>query len=91
MNFEWDESKARINRRKHGVRFEDACSLFDDPFAIIFDDQDHSLVEQREIIIGTNSAYRLQVVCFVQRGDTVRLISARSATSQERKDYENNV
>ena len=91
MDFEWDETKARTNLQKHGMRFETACSVFDDPLASIFDDEDLSTAENREVIIGSTAANQLIVVCFVERNNKVRLISARRATATERKEYEENV
>jgi uncharacterized DUF497 family protein len=86
LSFEWDPRKAAANRRKHGVSFEQAMPVFGDPLARIFDDPDHSASELRELIVGTRR--RLLVVSFVQRGDRIRIFSARRATRQERRDYE---
>ncbi len=92
MKFEWDPSKAASNIRKHGVSFEEAITVFKDPLAFIFDDTAHSEHEHREIIIGLSALRRMILVCFVERHeDTVRIISARPATRQEIKDYEENV
>ena len=91
MKFEWDPRKDAANRKKHRVSFEEALTVFADPLARIFDDEDHSLDEPREIIIGHSVNERLVVVCFAARGDTVRIFSARKATKQEREDYEENV
>ena len=91
MKFEWDPRKAASNRKKHQVSFEEALTVFADPPARIFDDEDHSLDEPREIIIGHSVKGRLVVVCFAARGDTVRIVSARKATKREREDYEENV
>jgi uncharacterized protein len=88
LRFEWDRRKAAINQEKHRVSFEEALTAFSDPLARIFDDPDHSSTEAREIIIGHSSKERLLVVCFTERGDAVRLLSARKATRQERQDYE---
>ena len=91
MQFEWDRAKAAANYRKHGVTFEEAAAVFSDPLAYIFDDEDHSLDEQREIIIGHSLVDRLLVVYFTERAENVvRLFSARRATRQERGDYEEN-
>jgi len=73
------------------VSFDEALTVFADPFARIFDDEDHSMDEQREIIIGHSIGLRLLVVCFSAREDTVRIFSARRATKHERRDYEENV
>ena len=86
--FDWDSRKAASNPRRHGVSFEEATSVFSDPLARIFDDEDHAIEEQREIIIGHSTRGRLLLVSFTQRGDTIRIISARKATRNERKDYE---
>jgi uncharacterized DUF497 family protein len=85
--FEWDRRKARINAAKHSVSFEEALTVFTDPLARIFDDPAHSTGEVREIIVG-HSRRRLLVVSFTERGDAVRIVSARRATKNERHDYE---
>jgi uncharacterized protein len=87
--FEWDPRKERTNRRKHGVSFAEARTVFDDHFARIFEDIDHSKVEDREIIVGNCSTGRLLLVSFTEpKPELVRIISARQATRTERKDYE---
>jgi uncharacterized protein len=86
--FEWDETKADSNFLKHGVTFGEAVSVFTDPLAVIFDDESHSAGETREVIVGHSLQNRLLLVCFAERGASVRLISARPATVKERKDYE---
>ena len=91
MIYEWHAEKAKGNLRKHGVSFEEALTVFGDPLARIFDDENHSVVEQREIIIGHSARDRLLVVCFTAQGESVRIFSARTATRRERKDYEENV
>jgi uncharacterized protein len=88
LRFEWDRRKATINDAQHGVSFKEALTVFSDPLARVFDDPDHSGTEAREIIIGHSNKERLLVVCFTERGDAVRLFSARKATRQERQDYE---
>ena len=91
VRFEWDKDKAAANLEKHGVSFGEASTVFDDPLAYIFDDEEHSEDEHREIIIGYSTLSRLLLVCFVEREkDTIRLISARRATKAETKDYEKN-
>jgi uncharacterized DUF497 family protein len=90
MEFEWDQSKAVSNLKKHGVSFEEAKTVFDNPLAVIFDDEDHSIGEQREIIIGHSRQNRLLLIAFTERSGNVRIISARLATRQEREDYEQN-
>ena len=89
LRFEWDKDKADANVTKHGVTFDEARAVFGDPLAVIFDDEEHSLDEFREIIIGHSVLERLLLVSFTERGDeVVRIISARKATKRERKDYE---
>lgn len=89
MQFEWDTEKAELNIKKHEIDFSEAETVFGDPLAKIFDDDAHSFEERREIIIGHSVQNRLVLICFTEKeNDTVRIISARSATAQERKDYE---
>ena len=88
IGFEWDEAKAKSNLRKHGVSFDDALTVFDDPLAITLDDPDHSEDEQRFVTIGSSRARRLLVVCHSDRPDRIRLISARKANRRERRYYE---
>lgn len=90
MEFEGDESKAVANLKKHGVSFEEAKTVFDNPLALIFDDEAHSVEEQREIIIGHSRKNRLLLVCFTERPNAIRVISARLATRKELEDYEEN-
>ena len=73
------------------MSFDEALAVFADPLARIFDDEDHSIDEQQEIIIGHSVGLRLLVVCFSVREDAVRIFSARRATKRERRDYEENV
>ncbi len=91
LKFEWDRKKAASNLSKHRVSFEEALSVFRDPLARIFDDEDHSIEELREIIIGHSTQSRLLVVCFTAQGESVRIFSARRATRRERRDYEENI
>ena len=88
MRFEWDGSKAAANRKKHRVSFDEAVTVFYDPLAATFDDPDHSLDERRLVTVGYSAQARLLVVCQVERGGGVRLISARRATPRERKRHE---
>jgi uncharacterized protein len=89
--FEWDPAKATSNHTKHAVTFEEARTVFDNPLAVIFADEIHSVDEIREIIVGHSNAGRLLVVVFAEREETtIRLISARVATKQEREEYEEN-
>lgn len=88
MKFEWDREKAAANLKKHSVSFEEAKTLFENPLAVIFDDEAHSIYEQREIIIGHSQENQLLLVAFTERSSRIRIISARLATSKEREDYE---
>jgi len=90
--FEWNGRKAALNIRKHGVSFDEASTVFDDPLAAIFDDEAHSTAELRELLIGHSITGRLLLVSFAERpGNLLRLISARVATKKERQDYEDNL
>jgi uncharacterized protein len=89
--FEWDPDKAESNRVKHDISFEEAMTVFADPLARIFPDDDHSAHELREIIIGRSVQQHLILVSFTAKGDQVRIISARKTTRTERKDYEENI
>jgi uncharacterized DUF497 family protein len=86
VDVEWDDAKATSNESKHGVSFDDAKTVFNNPLAVIFDDE-HS-DETREIIIGHSFKGHLLVISFTERENSIRLISARKATKNERKDYE---
>lgn len=88
MRFEWDSDKAAWNRKKHGVTFEEAKSVFDDDLFVAFLDPDHSVGEHRFLIMGKSVQGRLLVVAYTERSQAVRLISAREATRRERKAYE---
>ncbi len=88
MKFEWDENKATANLSKHGVSFEEAKTIFDDPLYVDFYDPDRSYEEDRYIIVGESSQSRLLIVSYTERGDTIRLISAREVTRSEREAYE---
>jgi uncharacterized DUF497 family protein len=88
LNFEWDDRKAALNRRKHGVDFDEACTAFGDPLSITIPDPGHSKEEDRFVLIGESFRGRLLVVVHTERGDTLRLISARVAKSSERRTYE---
>ena len=90
--FEWDRRKAAINRRRHGVSFDEASTVFDDPLAIIFEDDPHSTYEERDLIIGYSISGRLLFVSFTERPAAIlHLISARTVTQKERNDYEENL
>lgn len=90
VDFEWDSGKARINLAKHGVSFEEAMTVFSDPYARVIADPDHSLEEERLVILGMSMRARELVVCHCRRGpggSTVRIISARKATKSEARQY----
>ena len=90
--FEWNRSKAEANQGKHGISFVEAVSVFSDPLARIFADDQHSVEERREIIIGHSWRATLLLVSFTEVAkDRIRIISARRATRREQYDYEENV
>lgn len=86
--FEWDEEKAKANLRKHGVSFEEAQTVFTDPFAMTIPDPDHSSSEDRFILVGESDKKRTLVVAHTERKRKIRLIGARKATRAERKKHE---
>lgn len=88
LRFEWDPEKAKSNFNKHRVSFLEAATVFGDPLAGLSDDLDHSIVDERFIIIGNSQKLRTLVVVSTERDDTIRIISARLATKKERKRYE---
>jgi hypothetical protein len=89
IRFSWDSKKAARNRRVHdGVTFEEAVTVFRDPTAYIFDDEEHSAEEYRELIIGHSTRNRLLIVSFTERMDVIRIISARKADAGEQRAYE---
>ncbi|MDP3511126.1 MAG: BrnT family toxin [Sulfuritalea sp.] len=89
ISFEWDGAKAKANVRKHGVAFEEAQSVFYDEFAIQFFDDEHSMGEERFLLLGMSTTARLLLVCHCEReaGDIIRIISARKATPRESAFY----
>lgn len=89
VKFEWDESKAAGNIKKHGVSFEEARTVFYDEKARLINDPDHSENEDRFILLGLSSSLRVMIVCHCYRseGNVIRIISARKATTQESKAY----
>jgi len=91
LRFEWDPQKAEANLAKHEVSFEEALTVFADPFARIFPDEEHSVEELREMIIGHSARQQIILVNFTAIDDRVRIFSARKVTRRERKDYEENV
>jgi uncharacterized protein len=88
VNFEWDPGKATQNRRKHRVSFHEAATVFGDPLAVTFHDPDHSISEERFITIGMSRAGLVLIVAHSDRGENIRIISARKTTLRERKHYE---
>jgi uncharacterized DUF497 family protein len=88
IEFEWDPNKAARNLQKHGVSFEEAATVFRDDLSITATDPDHSAEEERYITVGLSGHNRLLMVSHTERGDSVRIISARELTPRERKQYE---
>jgi uncharacterized DUF497 family protein len=93
IKFEWDEAKNKINRKKHGVWFEEAQSVFLDRRARVFLDAKHTVVEERFFIIGHSSQANLLFVihCYRRSGSVVRIISARKVTKKEKEQYEEGI
>ena len=89
MKFEWDRNKEKLNIKKHAISFDEAVTVFYDPLSATFVDPDHSIEEDRFITVGYSSQGRLFVVSHMERGDAIRIISARPATVSERKRHEN--
>ena len=88
MEFEWDKNKAATNVSKHGVSFDEAKTVFEDAFYLVYDDPDHSNYEDRSIIIGESANRRLLIVSYTERGNVTRLISGREATPKEKQVYQ---
>lgn len=90
LKFEWDENKNSINKTKHNISFEEAKTVFYDEYALVIDDPEHSVEEERFIILGFSSQAKLLVVCHCYREADmiIRIISARKATKNEAKYYE---
>ena len=88
MNFEWDEEKASTNQKKHGISFTEASEVFNDEFSSCISDPDHSYEEERYLLFGVSSKGSYLVVSFTEREDSIRIISARRMTNQERNAYE---
>ena len=88
LRFEWDNRKADSNLRAHGVSFREATTVFADPLSITISDPDHSMAEMRFVDIGLSHRGRLLVVSYTERGDRIRLISARNANRDEQRQYE---
>ncbi|HOY66431.1 MAG TPA: BrnT family toxin [Candidatus Ozemobacteraceae bacterium] len=89
FTFEWDENKSEANRKKHGVTFDEASTVFNDDYARIIDDPDHSELESRFVILGFSIEKKLLMVCHCYRENekVIRLISARKATKSEANQY----
>lgn len=88
LNFQWDKAKASANLRKHDVSFEEAATVFADELSLTIPDPDHSQVEHRFILLGTSYRGKMLVVVHTERGDSIRIISARPASRRERQQYE---
>lgn len=88
VSIEWDPIKARNNLQKHGVSFEEASTVFEDPLFITFLDVEHSFDEERYITMGLSKANRLLLIAHTERKEAIRIISARKATKNERRFYE---
>jgi uncharacterized DUF497 family protein len=90
IKFEWDPVKAASNQKKHGISFEEAQSVFYDEFAVQFFNEDNSEAEDRFLMLGFSDEARLLIVCHCERGkgNTIRIISARKATTNEGKYYQ---
>jgi uncharacterized protein len=88
MKFDWDTNKAVSNLSKHGVSFDEAKTVFDDPLYVDFYDPDHSEDEERYLILGISNQGRLLIVSYTGREELTRLISARVVTRIEREAYE---
>lgn len=90
LSFEWDHKKAGSNARKHGVSFDEASTVFGDRLSLTIRDPAHSQEEDRFVTIGRSHRGKLLVVVHTERGDNLRIISARPASRSERKTYEEN-
>ena len=88
MQFDWDKNKAKRNLSKHEVSFEEAKTVFDDPLYVDFYDPDHSEDEDRYLLVGQSNRGRLLIISYTERGNLIRLISAREVTKTERETYE---
>lgn len=88
MEFDWDKNKAEPNLSKHEVSFEEAKTVFDDPLYVEFYDPEHSEDEDRYLLVGQSNRGRLLIISYTERGNLIRLISAREVTKTERETYE---
>lgn len=91
MQFDWDKNKAESNFKKHGISFDDAVTVFADPYLLFTEDYQHSIGEEREWAIGETENGLIIVVIFTVRQEVFRIISARKATKKERKQYESRI
>ena len=89
FRFEWDELKAKNNLKKHGVGFDEAKTVFEDPLSLTIPDIEHSVDEARFIDLGYSINNRLLVVIYTERNNVIRIISSREAENYERRQYEN--
>jgi uncharacterized protein len=89
LRVEWDERKSASNKRKHGVSFTEAATVFADENALLLDDPDHSAAEDRFILLGLSSVLRILVIChcYCENDEVIRIISARKADRRERQQY----
>ena len=88
LRFDWNPAKALDNITKHGISFGEAATVFRDPFSSFIPDTVHSIAEQRFLVLGLSERQRLLVVVHTEREDTIRIISARLATVNEKRNYE---
>jgi len=91
MHFEWDDNKAKSNFTKHDITFEEAVTVFADPYLLFTEDSKHSDQEERQWAIGEAENGLMLVIAFTMRGEQIRIISARKATKRERKRYEEGI
>jgi hypothetical protein len=91
LTFEWDSRKARSNLSKHGISFEEASTIFGDSLSLTIPDPDHSITERRYVTVGRAFNSKLLVVVHTDRGNNIRIISARPASRRERRFYEQEV
>lgn len=85
--FEWDPEKAERNNRKHGVTFTEAATAFGDPLSVVLPDPRHSIGEERFVLFGRSDRTRLMTVMYTERGEEIRIISARLMTPREKREY----
>jgi uncharacterized protein len=90
LKFEWNPEKAKTNFQKHGVTFEETCTVWFDEFAAFLQDPVHSNTEERFLMIGYSAKNNLLIVSFTERNEKIRIISSRKATKNERKRHEEN-